>query len=54
MTLPMWYSPAGLVQDNGCDMLDIRYGSTLDAGPDECIVIGDLGLWTEDKQPSKD
>ena len=44
MTLPMWYSPAGLTQDNQCDMLDIRYGSTLDAGPGDPAVLINSGI----------
>ena len=44
MTLPMWYSPAGLTQDNNCDMLDIRFGSTLDAGPGDPAVLINSGI----------
>ena len=44
MTLPMWYSPMGLTYDNGCNMLNIQYGSTPDAGPCDPAVIISSGI----------
>lgn len=44
MSLPMWYSPTALVQDNGCTMVDIRYGSTPNAGPCDTGVFISSGI----------